>query len=174
MRFIIVSNPAARVGNNELTMPNNTLLIITHTPSPNTLILSDALIRGALSQAEDVLEVKRMSPFDAIPDDVLNARGIILGTTENFGYMAGATKDFFDRCYYDLIDRTDALPYAVYIRAGLDGTGATNAVSRICKGLKWKQVQSPLVLQGKYQPGYEQECEALGAAMAAGLGAGIF
>jgi NAD(P)H-dependent FMN reductase len=172
--FIIVLNPDFKAGNNELTMPKNTLLIITHTPSPNTLVLSDAIIRGALSQAEDVLEVKRMSPFDAIPDDVLHARGIILGTTENFGYMAGATKDFFDRCYYDLIDRADALPYAVYIRAGLDGTGATNAISRICKGLKWKQVQPPLVLQGKYQPGYERECEALGAAMAAGLGAGIF
>ncbi len=115
-----------------------------------------------------------MSPFDASSEDVLKAQGLILGTTENFGYMAGATKDFFDRCYYDLLDQTVALPYAVYIRAGLDGTGATNAISNICNGLKWKQVQAPLVLQGKYQRSFEPQCEALGAAMAAGLGAGIF
>ena len=150
------------------------LLIISHAPSPNTRALRDALIFGAQSQAEETLELKCMSPFETSPEDVLTAQGIILGTTENFGYMAGATKDFFDRCYYDLLDQTAALPYAVYIRAGLDGTGATNAISNICSGLKWKQVQAPLVLQGKYQHSFEPQCEALGAAMAAGLSAGIF
>jgi NAD(P)H-dependent FMN reductase len=155
-------------------MPESRLLIITHAPSPNTRALRDALILGAQSQAGETLELKCMSPFDVTSEDVLNAQGLILGTTENFGYMAGATKDFFDRCYYDVIDQTAALPYAVYIRAGLDGTGATNAISNICSGLKWKQVQAPLVLQGKYQYDFEQQCEVLGAAMAAGLSAGVF
>jgi multimeric flavodoxin WrbA len=154
--------------------PEHILLIITHAPSPNTKALSAALLKGALDHAGDTLEVKCISPFDATPDDVLQARGLILGTTENFGYMAGATKDFFDRCYYELLGKTDALPYAVYIRAGLDGTGATTAISSICKGLKWKPVQAPLILQGKYQHNFEQDCAALGAAMAAGLSAGIF
>jgi len=151
-----------------------TLLFIYHAPSPNTKALSAAVLRGALQHADATLEVKCISPFDVKADDVLNARGVILGTTENFAYMAGATKDFFDRCYYELLGKTDALPYAVYIRAGLDGTGATVAISRICKGLKWKQVQAPLVLQGKYQSSFEQECETLGAAIAAGLSTGIF
>lgn len=154
--------------------PESMLLIISHAPSPNTQALSAALLRGAHEHADDALEAKCISPFDATPDDVLEARGVILGTTENFGYMAGATKDFFDRCYYELLGKTDALPYSVYIRAGLDGTGATKAISSICKGLNWKQVQAPLVLQGKYKSSFEQECEALGAAMAVGLGAGIF
>jgi multimeric flavodoxin WrbA len=154
--------------------PECTLLIISHAPSPNTKALRAALLGGAHEHADATLKVKCVSPFDATSDDVLKARGIILGTTENFGYMAGATKDFFDRCYYDLLGKTDAFPYCVYIRAGLDGTGATNAISSICKGLNWKQVQAPLVLQGKYKNSFEQQCEALGAAMAAGLCAGIF
>jgi len=152
----------------------HTLLIIAHTPSSNTGSLSAALLRGAHEHADATLEVKCISPFEATSDDVLKARGVILGTTENFGYMAGATKDFFDRCYYELLGKTDALPYSVFIRAGLDGTGATNAIGSICKGLNWKQVQAPMVLRGKYKSSFEQECEALGATMAAGLGAGIF
>lgn len=155
-------------------MSKKILLIITHTPSPNTRTLSEALVRGALDQCEETLEVKQLSPFETHSEDVLKASGIILGTTENFGYMAGATKDFFDRCYYEVLDQTAALPYAVYIRAGLDGTGTTKAITSICSGLKWKPVQAPLVLQGEYQKSFEQECEALGAVMAVGLGAGIF
>lgn len=131
-------------------------------------------MRGALSQSGSKFNIVCLSPFDTTAADVLNARGIILGTTENFGYMAGATKDFFDRCYYDLLDKTDALSYAVYIRAGLDGTGTRKAITGICGALKWREVQAPLVCHGEYQNKFEDGCEQLGAAMAAGLGAGIF
>ncbi len=153
---------------------NNNLLLISHTPSENTRTLSEAVLRGALSQTGSGLNIMRVTPFSAQAKDVLSARGLIIGTTENFGYMAGATKDFFDRCYYDLLDKTDALPYAVYIRAGLDGTGTKNALDGICGALKWKAVQEPLICKGEYRPSFEQDCEQLGAAMAAGIGAGIF
>lgn len=151
-----------------------TLLIMGHQPSINTRLLRKAVQRGAQDHAHRNLRIVQRSPFETRAQDLLGASGLILGTTENFGYMAGATKDFFDRCYYDLLGHTDALPYAVYIRAGLDGTGTQNAIDGICSGLKWREVQAPLICKGEYKPQFELDCEQLGAAMAAGLSAGIF
>ena len=78
---------------------------------------------GARHDDINDVEVVVKAPLEAGPDDVLNANGVILGTTENLGYMSGALKDFFDRSYYPLLGKTQGLPYTLYIRAGLDGTG---------------------------------------------------
>jgi multimeric flavodoxin WrbA len=105
---------------------------------------------------------------------VLAADGVILGTTENLGYMSGALKDFFDRSYYGVIDRTEGLPYCLYIRAGHDGTGTRRGVETIVTGLRWRAVQEPLVCRGEWQESFLADCRGLGMAMAAGLEAGIF
>jgi multimeric flavodoxin WrbA len=148
------------------------LLIVAHAPSENTQALRDAVARGAASEAG--LDVKVIAPLQAGPDDVLAANAVILGTTENLGYMSGALKDFFDRAYNPLLERTQGLPAALYIRAGSDGTGTRRAVETILTGLRWKLVQEPLLCKGPWQPGFVAQCEELGAAMAAGLAAGIF
>ena len=111
---------------------------------------------------------------DAGPDDVLWANGIILGTTENFGYMSGAIKDFFERIYYPCLEKTEGLPYSLFIRAGNDGAGARTSMERIIKGLAWKAVQEPLICSGDYREEFLASCEELGMTMAAGLEAGIF
>jgi multimeric flavodoxin WrbA len=99
-------------------MTNKRLLVVAHAPSPNTRALLDAVVRGAhAAEAEDV-EVEVMSPFGAGPDEVLAAQAIILGTPENLGYMSGALKDFFDRIYFPCLERTQGLPYALFVRAG--------------------------------------------------------
>jgi multimeric flavodoxin WrbA len=149
------------------------LLIVAHNPSPNTQKLVDATLRGATNEEIDGVEVKHIPPLQATPDDVLWADAIILGTTENFGYMSGALKDFFDRIYYPCIEQTEAMPFALYIRAGLDGTGTRIAVAKITTGLSWKTVQEPIILQGEYQSRFEGQCEELGMLMAASLEAGI-
>ena len=149
------------------------LLIVAHNPSPNTQKLVEATLRGA--QHEDIkgVAVKHIPPLQAVPDDVLWADAIILGTTENFGYMSGALKDFFDRIYYPCLEQTEAMPFAVYIRAGLDGTGTKIAIGKITTGLKWKPVQETIILHGEYRPEYEDQCEELGMLMAASLESGI-
>jgi multimeric flavodoxin WrbA len=149
------------------------LLIVAHNPSPNTQKLVAATLRGANHEDIDRVEVKHVAPLQADADDVFWADAIILGTTENFGYMSGALKDFFDRIYYPCLEHTEAMPFAAYIRAGLDGTGTRLAIGKITTGLKWKAVQEPMILQGDYQPEFETRCEELGMLMAASLEAGI-
>ena len=143
-----------------------------HAPSENTLSLRQAAERGALS--ETGIDVRVVAPLQAGPDDVLAAQAVILGTPENLGYMSGALKDFFDRSYNPLLERTPGLPCAVYIRAGSDGTGTRRGIETILTGLRWKIVQEPLVCRGPWQPAFVDQVEELGAAMAAGLSAGIF
>ena len=155
-------------------MPDKHLLIIAHAPSPNTQRLRDAVVNGA-GQAEAVgVQIIAKSPFDTEPDDVLAAQAVILGTTENLGYMSGALKDFFDRCYYPCLEETQGLPYALYIRAGHDGTGTRRGVETIITGLRWRAVQEPLLCRGDFREAFIDDCRELGMAMAAGLEAGVF
>jgi hypothetical protein len=148
------------------------LLIVAHAPSDNTRTLRDAVERGARSETD--IEVHVAAPLQAGPDDVLAAQAIILGTTENLGYMSGALKDFFDRSYYPCLEETQGMPYALYIRAGSDGTGTRRGVETITTGLRWRAVQEPLICRGAWDEAFVAQCEELGAAMAAGLSAGIF
>jgi len=148
------------------------LLIVAHAPSENTRALRDAVERGARS--ETGIDVKVVAPLQSGPDDVLAAQAVILGTTENLGYMSGALKDFFDRIYYPCLEKTQGLPYVLYIRAGQDGTGTSRAVERIATGLRWRAVQAPLICRGAFREDFVGQCEELGTLMAAGLEAGIF
>lgn len=149
------------------------LLIVAHAPSENTLALRAAVERGANSAEADIA-VTVKAPLEASPGDVLACQAVILGTTENLGYMSGALKDFFDRSYYACLEKTDALPFAVYIRARHDGTGTRRAIESITTGLRWRAVQPPLLLKGEFSPEFALQCEELGLAMAAGLDAGVF
>lgn len=150
------------------------LLIVAHVPSDNTRALRDAVVRGAGHPDIAGVTVRALTPFEAGPNDVRSADAIILGTTENLGYMSGALKDFFDRTYYPVLEEKQGLPYALYIRAGHDGTGTRRGVETIVTGLRWKEVQPPLICRGSYDPAFIAQCEELGLAMAAGLEAGVF
>ena len=149
------------------------LLIVAHAPSPNTLRLREAIEKGARNPDIETVEVVVKAPLDAGPEDVLACDAIILGTTENLGYMSGALKDFFDRSYYPCLEKTQGLPFAYYIRAGHDGTGTRRAIDSITTGLRWKQVQEPLVCQGDYKEEFESQCRELGLYLAASLDAGL-
>jgi hypothetical protein len=153
------------------TMKN--LLIVAHAPSPNTQKLRDAAARGAGHEDIESVSVTVKAPLDAGPEDVMACDAILLGTTENLGYMSGALKDFFDRTYYAVLEEKQGLPCALYIRAGHDGTGTRRAVETIVTGLRWNWAQDPQVLKGEWQDSFEAQVEELGMYLAAGLDAGI-
>ncbi len=149
------------------------LVVISHAPSENTKRMLDAVIRGASNQEISNVDVRYISPLDTRPDDIKTAQALIIGTTENLGYMAGLTKDVFDRCYNQCLDNTQGLPFAFYVRAGRDGTGTRRAIESIAKGLRWRLVQEPVICRGEFKEEFITECEDLGLAMAASLEAGI-
>ncbi len=150
------------------------ILVVAHAPSPNTARLRDAVLKGIDAAQADDLTVQALSPFDTGPEDVKAASALILGTTENLGYMSGALKDFFDRIYYPCLEETQGRPYALYIRAGHDGTGTRRGVESIVTGLRWKAVAEPLICRGDWDEGFIAQCEELGMLVAAGLDAGVF
>ncbi|MGF1528092.1 MAG: flavodoxin family protein [Candidatus Competibacterales bacterium] len=150
------------------------LLIVAHAPSPNTLALLEAVTVGAGHPDITGVEWCAKAPLEVSAADVLAADGIILGSTENFGYMAGRLKDFFERIYYPCREHTQGLPYALYIRAGNDGLGCQTSVERIVTGLGWQAVQPPLICRGEFRPQFLDQCQELGATLATGLELGIY
>ena len=155
-------------------MSHKRLLVVAHAPSTNTGRLRDAVIEGAQAPDMGAVDVKWIAPLAAKAEDVLAAQAVILGTTENLGYMSGALKDFFDRVYYPCLEKTQGLPYALYIRAGHDGTGTRRAVETIVTGLRWRAIQEPVICVGDYRDEFAEQCAKLGTLMAAGLEAGIY
>jgi len=153
---------------------SKSLLIIAHAPSPNTAALAEAARRGAGHPDVGDVTVRLCSPFDVTSADLADIDGLLLGTTENIGYMAGATKDMFDRCYNDWLDRHEGLPVGIYIRAGLDGTATRRALEGIVAAQRWRLVAPPLILHGDWSDAYPGEVAELAMGLGAGLDAGIF
>lgn len=154
-------------------MVNKILLIVAHVPSPNTQKLAQAAFDGANHPDLDINVILK-SPQDTQPEDIMAADALLLGTTENLSYMAGLTKDFFDRCYYSVLEKKQGMPFALYIRAGHDGTGTKRAMDTIITGLRWNQIQDTLILQGEWQDSFAEQVEELAITLAAGVEAGIY
>ena len=150
------------------------LLIVANQPSINTRQLANQLLTGAQHPELSGVSATLKQPIDTTADDVLACHGIIIGSTENFGYMAGLIKDFLERIYYPCLEEKQGLPWALYVRAGNDGSGTISAIERIVTGLRWSQIQPALLLQGSYQTSFDEQCRELGMTMAAGLDAGVF
>ena len=148
------------------------LLIVAHQPSVNTKKMAQALLLGAQSNEVTNVNTTLKTPFECDAKDVLDSDALILFSTENFGYMSGALKDFFDRLYYPCLAQdkvNNGKPFALVVRAGLDGTGTIRAVDNITNGLKWRKVQDTLLCKGDFKPAFLTQCETLGMTIAASL-----
>lgn len=150
------------------------LLLVHHSQTGTTAAMAQAVLAGARDPAIEGVEVRVASPLAADAEDLRWADAVILGTPENFAYMSGALKYFFDRIYYPCLEETQGLPYALFIKAGNDGSGALSSIRRIVTGLRWREVQAPLIVQGEVTAESLAACRELGMALAAGLEAGLF
>ncbi|MFT4242986.1 MAG: NAD(P)H-dependent oxidoreductase [Acidovorax sp.] len=161
-----------------------TLLIVYHSMTGGTRQMADAAVRGA--QHEPGVAVRLLHAAEATADDVLAADGYVFATPENLAAMSGQMKDFFDRCYYGVLDRVNGRPYATLVCAGSDGSNAARQIARIATGWRLKAVAEPLIVCTHAQtpeailapkhiaPADLARCQALGEALAAGLALGIF
>ena len=148
------------------------LLIVYHSQGGRTAALAEAVLRGARRAGETETVMQRAG--ETTLEDLLGCHGLIVGTPENFGTMAGMVKDFFDRTYYPAEGKTVGLPYALFVSAGNDGTGAVREIDRIATGYGWKRVAEPLIARQEATDAGLAACEELGEAMASGVALGIF
>lgn len=145
------------------------LLVVHHTPSPATHTLLEAVRSGATDPQLAGVEVVVRPALSASAVDVLEADGYLLGTPCNLGYLSGALKHFFDQIYYPCLDATAGRPFGAWVHGASDVTGALRALEVITTGLRWKQVQAPVVVTGAPVTTDTDACWELGAAMAAHL-----
>jgi multimeric flavodoxin WrbA len=164
--------------------PQPTLLIVYHSMTGGTMQMAQAAAAGASATAE--VQVRLMRASDTGAADVLAADGYLFATPENLAAMSGQLKDFFDRTYYAALDRLNGRPYATLISAGSDGHSAAAQIDRIATGWRLKAIAPPLIVCTHAQTPAEilrpkhisptdlQQCQQLGAALAAGMALGIY
>ena len=148
------------------------ILIVYHSQTGHTQKMAEAIADGA--KAIEGVEVILKKASDATLDDLLACSGLAIGTPENFGYMSGVIKDFFDRTYNDAQDKVFRKPYVVFISAGNDGSGALRAIERIALGYKFKNVFTPVIAKGKITEEILEQCRELGGTIAGGCAMGIY
>lgn len=148
------------------------ILIVYHSQTGKTQKMAQAVAEGARSI--EGVEVMLKKAADATAEDLLTADGLAIGTPENFGYMSGMVKDFFDRTYYSTYEKVLRKPFAVFISAGNDGTGALRAIERIALGYKFKTVFQPVIAKGEITKDILAQCVELGATISGGCQMGIY
>lgn len=142
--------------------------------------LTDAVLEGAgHPDIEDVQIVPRPA-LEATAEDVLAADGYVLGSTANFGYMAGAMKHFFDTTFLQIGGSLDPngtaaasqgvtakRPFGLYVHGRYDTTGAVRSILSITGALGWTQSAAALEVLGDVDAAAGQAAHELGGTLAA-------
>jgi len=164
--------------------PMKTLLIVWHSRTGGARRMAQAAAEGAAEEAQ--VRTRLVGAEAAGPDDLLAAEAFLFVAPENLAGLSGAMKEFFDRCYYPVLDRIQGRPYAAMICAGSDGTGALRQITRIATGWRLRPVAEPLIVCTHAQTPEAilaektlsaealAPCRELGQALAAGLALGVF
>ncbi|MFY3384337.1 flavodoxin family protein [Paracidovorax sp. MALMAid1276] len=168
-----------------MTATRKTLLIVYHSLTGGTRQMAEAALQGA-QEAEPGMQVRLLHAREAGAADMLAADGYVFATPENLAAISGLMKDFFDRCYYPVLDQANGRPYAALVCAGSDGANAARQMARIATGWRLNAVADPLIVCTHAQTPEAilapkhigeadlQRCRELGAAMATGLALGVY
>jgi multimeric flavodoxin WrbA len=161
-----------------------TLLIVYHSMTGGTRQMAEAARAGAAADTGALVRLLHATQTE--PADVLAADGYIFATPENLAAISGQFKDFFDRCYYAVLDQVNGRPYASLFCAVSDGSNAARQIERIATGWRLKPVAEPLIvcthaqtpqaILAPKQIGAQdlERCRSLGEVMATGLALGVF
>ena len=149
------------------------ITFISHHPSKNTLKLTNS-ISNVINDYNLKIKLEIVSPLKINSSQILQSSGVIKGTIEKFGYITGATKDFCDRCYNDLLEKTEGLPVFYFIWARFDGEGSKIALNKLLVGLKWKQVLEPIILKGNWKDEFIDQVTEACLNFAIGVEVGIY
>jgi NAD(P)H-dependent FMN reductase len=162
----------------------STLLVLWHSQTGGTRAMVEAFAAGAAGH--DGVLVRCLHAATASAEDLLAADAVVFATPENLAAISGVVKDYFDRCYYALLDRVNGKPFACMVCAGSDGSNAIRQLERIATGLRLRAVAKPVLVQlgtttpeaimaPKRVPDHElARSRELGATLAAGLSLGIY
>lgn len=164
------------------------ILVVHHSASGGTRAMVSSF-RDAAVATEGVTVTTRSAAI-ATAADLLATDALIIATPENFGYMAGSIKDFFDRTFYACMSDTTpegggansrlaGRPYSVLVCAGNDGTGAVQHVDRIVTGWRMRKAHPGVIARreggeagssrGTLRPEDLRACADLGELFAEGL-----
>ena len=160
------------------------LLIVYHSKTGGTYQMAQAAMKGAATEPD--IRIDFLHATNASSENLLQSSGYIFATPENLAMMSGIMKDFFDRCYYPVLDRIVGRPYATLVCAGSDGENAARQIRRIAAGWRLKPITEPIIvcthaqtpdaiLAPKRVGEFDlKRCEQVGATLAAGLVLGIY
>ena len=76
--------------------------------------------------------------------------------------------------FYPCEGKVNGRPWALFVSAGQDGSGAVSSVERIVAGLRLEKKAEALICLRDLTPEVLSKCEELGAAFATGLALGVF
>lgn len=146
------------------------LLVVSNSRTGST----NKLCVEALADIKDSIITYSADSLIANSEEVIQADAIILGCSENFGYMSGAMKVFFENIYYDVIEKKRGMPFGIIIKAGSSGIGAYNGITKITNALGWKEAIEPLIVVGCITDLHIEEARLFGSTLAAGLEIGAY
>lgn len=133
-----------------------TLLIVWHSRTGAAKQMAQAAHQGAQDiikelEANSNARCVLVNANEATAEHVLQASAYLFCCPENLASMSGAMKEFFDVCYYPVLERISGQPYALMVSAGTDGNGALRQMQRICVGWRLKEAAPPLLIRNGAQ-----------------------